>query len=168
MVAGKAFPGEDLGPARVAGALAGLSPRARAVVADAYTEAYRYASDFVGSGHLLLGLVADASHAITSALAARAMTTGTVRRQFQQSTGARPRESPRHIHLTFSDHAKAVLIHAADQARDAGSGTTEVDHLWLALSRIEGSVAHHILSTLGHLPHLERLCAEMLPPPELT
>ena len=64
MVAGEAFPGGDLVAAQVAGALAGLSSEGRVVVNRAYNEAYGYASDFVGSAHLLIGLVADTSNAV--------------------------------------------------------------------------------------------------------
>lgn len=165
MVAGGSFKGADLGPARVAVALAGLSPPGRLVVTRAYTEAYSYASDFVGSAHLLLGLVADSSSALTSAIHdSGTVTVETVRRQFEQTTGERMRASPRHVHLIFSPHAKAVLIDAADHAREAGSAMTEIDHLWLAVSRADGAVARHILSGLGRLCHLQRLCAEVFRP----
>jgi ATP-dependent Clp protease ATP-binding subunit ClpC len=51
-----------------------------------------------------------------------------------------------------------VLIDAANHAREAGSALTEIDHLWLAVSRAEGAVARRILSDLGRLCHLQRLC----------
>ncbi|MCV7175611.1 Clp protease N-terminal domain-containing protein [Mycolicibacterium sphagni] len=164
MVAGEAFPGGDLVAARVAGALAGLSSEGRVVVNRAYNEAYGYASDFVGSAHLLIGLVADTSNAVSSALRERGVTVETIRQQFEQITGARWQESPRYIHLTFSSHAKAVLIGAADIAGNTRSPMTGLDHLWLAVSRAEGAIARRILADLGHLSYAEELCAAILPP----
>ncbi|WP_431238546.1 Clp protease N-terminal domain-containing protein [Mycolicibacterium aichiense] len=164
MVAGSAFPGGDLVAARVAAALSGLSPDGRAVVNRAYSEAYGYASDLVGSAHVLIGLVADTSNAVSSALHERAVIVETIQRQFEHITGAQRRESPRYIHLTFSSHAKAVLVGAADLARDTRSPMAGLDHLWLAVSRAEGSVARRILADLGHLGYVEQLCAASMSP----
>jgi ATP-dependent Clp protease ATP-binding subunit ClpC len=161
MVAGDQFPGGDLVAARVAAALSGLSSEGRVAVNRAHNEAYGYASDVVGSAHLLIGLVADTSNPVSSALHERAVIVETIQRRFEQITGARRRESPRYIHLAFSSHAKEVLIGAADLARDTLTG---LDHLWLAVSRVEGSVARCILADLGHLSYVQQLCAALLPP----
>jgi ATP-dependent Clp protease ATP-binding subunit ClpC len=164
MVAGGAFPGGDLVAARVAAALSGLSSEGRVAVNRAHNEAYGYASDVVGSAHVLIGLVADTSNAVSTALHERAVDVETIQRRFEQITGAPRRESPRYIHLAFSSHAKEVLIGAADLARDARSAMTGLDHLWLAVSRVEGSLARRILADLGHLSYVQQMCAALLPP----
>ncbi|TGD83937.1 hypothetical protein BayCH28_27650 [Mycolicibacterium sp. CH28] len=167
MVAGKPFPGGDFDPRQFAGALADLSPGTRAVVSRAYTEAYGYASEIIGSAHLLMGLVADPSHSIAAALRERRVDLAAVRHRFEQITGTHRPESPRHIHLAFSPHAKAVLITAVDCARNAGAVLTGVDHLWLAISRADGAVARRILADLGQLDYLQQLCGESGSPTEL-
>ena len=159
MVASEPLPGGDLDPRRVAAALAELTPRCGAVVSRAYSEAYGYASDFVGTAHLLMGLVADPSHAVTAALHERGVDLATVRRHFEQSTGARRAHVPRHVHLALSLHAKAVLITAVDSARNAAS-VAGIEHLWLSICRVDGAVARRILDDLGQLDHLRQLCGE--------
>ncbi|BBY64471.1 Clp protease N-terminal domain-containing protein [Mycolicibacterium helvum] len=134
------------------------------MLSRAHHAAYGYASDVVGSAHVLMGLVADPANAVSSALHERAVTVETIQQQFEQITGARWRESPRYVHLTFSSHAKAVLVDAADLARDARSPVTGLDHLWLAVSRAEGAIARRILAELGHLSYIQQLCAAILPP----
>lgn len=147
-------------------AVSNLNAEGRAAVLRAYDEAYGYASDFVGSAHLLMGLVADTTHVIAAALLDREVDTASVRRRFEQTTGARRRESPRLIHLVLSPHAQSVLITAAECARVAGLRFTEVDQLWLAISRADGAAARQLLADLGQLDFVRQMCGDIAPPSE--
>ncbi|MGY4709743.1 Clp protease N-terminal domain-containing protein [Mycolicibacterium sp. CBM1] len=158
MVADMSLPGEDLNPKRVAQALADLGAESRAVVSRAHDEAYCYGSDVIGTAHLLMGLMTDTSHWVVAALRDRDISAATVREQFEQATGARQRAAPRHIHLTFSPHAKAGLIAASEQARAAGSLPVDPCHLWTVLCRVEGALARTILVGLDQLEYVLALC----------
>ena len=56
MVAGRPLPQGDISVDRLADALSSLDADAKSVVTAAHNEAYRYASGFLASTHLLLGL----------------------------------------------------------------------------------------------------------------
>ncbi len=147
----------------LARALATLGESARAAVRTAHDEAYSYASNFVGSAHLLLGLVADTSHRITRALREQGASLPVIRERIEQVSGVRQRASPRFVHLPFSPHARLLLVSASLLAQEAGAPATESDHLWLSLTRSQGLLAERVLSDLGQLELVTRL-ALALPP----
>lgn len=156
----------------LARALATLGEPARAAVRTAHDEAYSYASNFVGSAHLLLGLIADATHRITAGLKQRGVSPAVIRERIEQVSGVRQRASPRFVHLPFSPHARSLIVTASQQAQHAGAAATEPDHLWLALARSHGLLARQVLSDLGQLEFVEQSALESAPhlegPPELS
>lgn len=138
----------------LAHALAGLDGSARSVVMGAHDEAYRYGSQYVGTGHMLLALATDPSCPIAAALQSRGAGPGAIRLRFERTIGAQAPPSPRVVHLPYSGNAKTVLIGAACRARDSGSATVRGD-LWWSLSRVQPSLAAHILVELGELGYVQ-------------
>lgn len=154
---GSPSPDAHVSAERLARALATLGESARAAVRTAHDEAYSYASNFVGSAHLLLGLVADTSHRITAGLLEHGVTLPVIRERVEQVSGVRQRASPRFVHLPFSPHARSLLVTASQLAQDAGAAATELDHLWLALTRSHGLLAGQVLADLGQLDFVRQL-----------
>lgn len=158
MVAAPPPPSNSTDTHRLVQALDAFGSSARAVVMQAHQEAYRYASHYVGTAHLLLALLSDNSSPITAALQAHAAGPDMIRRHFEQRTGVRADQSARVVHLAYSTNAKSVLISAADHAHTAASATAP-EHLWWAMSSAPSSVAGQMLTDLGQLGYLQRVCA---------
>jgi ATP-dependent Clp protease ATP-binding subunit ClpC len=158
-------PDGHVGAERFARALATLGESARAVIREAHDEAYSYASNFVGSAHLLLGLVADVSHRITAGLDERGVSPAVIRGCIEEITGVRQRPSPRFVHLPFSPQARALVVTAALLAEQAGAAATEPDHLWLAITRNHGLMARQVLTELGQLDYVRELAGQSPPVP---
>lgn len=146
-----------------AGALATLGESARAVIREAHDEAYSYASNFVGSAHVLLGLVADVSHRITAGLEERGVSPAVIRGYIEQISGTRKRPSPRIVHLPFSPQARELLVTAADYARSAGAVATEPTHLWLAITLNHGLMARQVLTDLEQIDFVRTLALRSAP-----
>ncbi|MCV7378902.1 hypothetical protein BST11_07475 [Mycobacterium alsense] len=139
-------------------ALDTLGRSGRAVVMQAHQEAYRYASRYVGTAHLLLALVSDGSSPITTALWSRGAELDVIRRRFERHIRARADQPARVVHLAYSPNAKAVLINAAGRAHATATATAP-EHLWWAMSGARRSVAGQLLAGLGQLGYLQRACA---------
>jgi ATP-dependent Clp protease ATP-binding subunit ClpA len=162
MVTGPPPPSDSTDTFRLVQALDALGNSAKAVVMRAHHEAYRYASHYIGTAHILLALVSDISSPLTAALHARAAGPEVIRSRFEQRTGAKTPHFPRVVHLAYSTNAKSVVITAARRAHDDASATTP-EHLWWAMSRAHFSAAGRILADLGQLGYLQRVCAEVCP-----
>ncbi len=162
MVTGSVSPSENLDSRQLVRALGGFAGPAKAVVMQAHDEAYRYATGYVGTGHILLALVSDPACPIAAALSARAAGPDVVRRRFEQGAGVNGRQPPRVTHLPYSINAKSVLIGADCRARIGGSAVGR-GHLWWALSHVPSSSAAEILGGLGQLDYVQRVSDEYGP-----
>ncbi|MCV7347565.1 Clp protease N-terminal domain-containing protein [Mycolicibacterium rhodesiae] len=153
MIAGAPIPEGDLSAARTAQALASLNKPAKQALSAAHSAAYRYGSDFLGSAHLLVGLLADPAHPVTAALDERDSGSLVVTQLYESRYGAQTRTPPRIIHLPYSIHARAIVINAACHARAQATSVRRV-HLWWATTRATGSIAARLLAELGQLEFL--------------
>ncbi|PND54132.1 hypothetical protein CRM90_29720 [Mycobacterium sp. ENV421] len=153
MVAGSPLPQGDISLGRFADALRSLDVDAKHVVTVAHQEAYRYASGFLASTHLLLGLLAVDPEAVTTAgIDDDQHLRESIRRQLELFMGP-VRHPARAVHLPYTPHARAILINAAALAPQcAESATTTPDHLWSALKAATGSLAARCLADLHLLP----------------
>lgn len=156
MVAGAPLPRGDMSTAQLARALGTLDESAKAAVTAAHHEAYRYGSGFLGSVHLLLGLLADTGEPMTSSLTRNGAAPEIIRSHFEQVYGAQSHDPPHVMHLPYNLHAKAILINAANCSCGCGTSHTGTDDLWRALADAVGSVATRVLTELGQLGHVHR------------
>lgn len=152
-----------MGAARLAEALATLDDPAKAVVRSAHDEAYRHGSGILSSAHLLLALLESPPPAASSVFARASQWSpepervfAAVRRQVEYRLGAYIRPAPRLVHLPYTVHARAILIHAAARAQQCRSGLTGIADIWRAMVNAPGSLAACSLDDLGVLPDLRQ------------
>ncbi len=126
-----------------------LTDEARAAVQAAHEQARGLRHDYIGTEHLLLGLVAG-DHGVAHAVLSQAgVELAGVHGHLSAGTG-----EPRKGHLPFTKRAKQVMALAVDEAAGGPIGT---EHLLLAVIREGEGLAAKVLVTLGaDLPELRR------------
>jgi ATP-dependent Clp protease ATP-binding subunit ClpC len=121
---------------------------ARQVVVRAQEEARRLRHDYIGTEHLLLGLLADA--AAGRALCELGVTSKHVRGEVAKIIGWGSTESSGQI--PFTPRAKKVLELGLREALVLSSNHIGPEHLFLGLVRENGGVASRILFDCGVTP----------------
>jgi ATP-dependent Clp protease ATP-binding subunit ClpA len=136
-----------------------FTPRAKQVLERSLEEAQRLHDDFIGTEHLVLGLLrvdgGVASDVLLGcgATLAQARTQVTFRRELPQATAAgdaRPAPPP-----TRDERMRAVVRAAREQACALGQRAVGTEHLLLALAGVEGS-AEVELRAVGATPEALR------------
>ena len=125
-----------------------FTDRARLVVVRAQEEARRLDHDYVGTEHLLLGLI----HESVGGMAARALESlgiglETVRQRVEEVTG-RGEQAPSG-RILFTPQAKKVLELALLESIQLGHHYIGTEHILLGLIREGDGVAAQVLSGLG-------------------
>src|SRR5215216_7500548 len=84
-----------------------LTERARRALGEAYLHAYRYRTGYVGTKHLLLGLVQDAEDAVAQTFDALGVPVTRIRQHLETVAG--PAQQPRPFRLPYSSAARSAL-----------------------------------------------------------
>jgi ATP-dependent Clp protease ATP-binding subunit ClpC len=117
----------------------------RRVVKIAHDEAERLGSEYVGTEHLLLGIVADQNPLISRILSYGRVNRETLLNDLMRS----PLDAePRDVHV-FSDHAKMAIESAWEEARHLGEHVICPIHLLLGILCVKGSTGFKILNERG-------------------
>jgi ATP-dependent Clp protease ATP-binding subunit ClpC len=125
-----------------------FTDRARQVVVAAQAEARRLEHDYVGTEHLLLGLVHDEVGGVgAKALEALGISLQSVRQHIEEIVG-RGEQAPSD-RIPFTAQAKAALPLALEESRDLGHHYIGTEHLLLGLIREGNGVAAQVLTRLG-------------------
>jgi hypothetical protein len=138
---------------------------ARRVMTLARQEAQRRRNDYIGTEHLLLGLVQEGSGVAARVLKDLGVDLRRARAGVDQlvERGASPDSGP---HLPFTPRAKRALERALEESQVRGSGTIGTEHLLLGLIRENDGPAAHVLRDLGAEPGaIHAGIEEMLGPP---
>jgi Clp amino terminal domain, pathogenicity island component/UvrB/uvrC motif len=124
-----------------------FSDQARRVVVLAQEEARLLRHDYIGTEHILLGLIHDQHTVPAQALAALGVSTAEARRQVEQVSGfgRASRGGP----LPFTPMAKMTLQRALREALQLGSSSIEPEHILLGLVRGGEGPANEVLVSLG-------------------
>jgi ATP-dependent Clp protease ATP-binding subunit ClpA len=135
-----------------------FTDRARQVVVLAQEEARGLKHDYIGTEHLLLGLLR-----VDDGLAARVLTTlgvsaDAVRAQVVQIVG--PGHEAAHGQIPFTPRAKKVLELSLREALSIGHNYIGTEHILLGLARENDGVAARIMLELG--AGAERIREEVL------
>ena len=124
-----------------------FSERARRVLSLAQEEAQRFNHNYIGTEHILLGLVRETDGVAAKVLASLGVELNKVRSAVEFIIGRGERTTPGEIGLT--PRAKKVIELAVDEARCLNHTYIGTEHLLIGLMREGEGVAAGVLESLG-------------------
>src|SRR5512133_170495 len=124
-----------------------FTDRARRVVVLAQEEARHLDHNYIGTEHLLLGLVHEAEGVAAQALAQLGVSLEAVRAQVEEIIG-RGQSAPTG-HIPFTPRSKKVLELSLREALQLGHNYIGTEHILLGLIREGEGVAAQVLVKLG-------------------
>jgi ATP-dependent Clp protease ATP-binding subunit ClpC len=125
-----------------------FTDRARRVVVRAQEEARALNHDFIGTEHILLGLVGEGQGVAAKALESLGIRLETVRERVEDIVPPGQVEV-RTGHIPFTPPAKKVLELSLSEARLLGHRYIGTEHILLGLLRLGEGVAAQVLTGLG-------------------
>jgi ATP-dependent Clp protease ATP-binding subunit ClpC len=131
-----------------------FTDRARRVVVLAQEESQLLSHNYIGSEHLLLGLLAEQDGAAARALESLNVTLGAAREQVEEIIG--PGQQTPHGHIPFTPRAKKILELSLREALIMGSEVIDTQHLLLGLIDEGDGVGAQILQRLDATPQAVR------------
>ena len=127
-----------------------FTDRARRVVVLAQEEARMLNHNYIGTEHLLLGLVHEGEGIASRALESLGITLNSVREQVQDIIG--PGANAPSGHIPFTPRAKKVLELSMREAIQLNHGYIGTEHILLGMVRANEGVANQVLAKLGVEP----------------
>ncbi len=124
-----------------------FTDRARRVVVLAQEEAKRLNHDYVGTEHILLGLIHEGEGVAAKALESLGISLDAVRQQVEEIIG-QGQQAPSE-HLPFTPRAKKVMELSLREALQLGHDYIGTEHILLGLIREGDGVAAQVLIRLG-------------------
>src|SRR6266700_2270479 len=124
-----------------------FTDRARRVVVLAQEEARMLNHNYIGTEHILLGLIRESEGVAAKALVSLGISLGAVRQQVEEIIG-QGQQAPSG-HIPFTPRAKKVLELSQREANDLGHNYIGTEHLLLGLVREGEGVAAQVLVKLG-------------------
>ncbi len=138
-----------------------FSDRARRVVVLSQEEARLLNHNYIGTEHILLGLIAETEGVAARALQSLGVRLDTVRHEVEEIIGEGG--SPPSGHIPFTPRAKKVLELSLREAMQLGHNYIGTEHLLLGLVREGKGVACQVLVRLGAtLPKVRARVLELL------
>ncbi len=125
-----------------------FTDRARRVVVLAQEEARMLSHNYIGTEHLLLGLVRESEGIAAKALTSLGIELGTVREHVEEIVG-RGGQEPSSGHIPFTPRAKKVLELSLREALQLGHNYIGTEHILLGMIREGEGVAARVLVQLG-------------------
>ena len=124
-----------------------FTDRARQVMVLAQDEARRLDHNYIGTEHILLGLMREGGGIAAKALELLGISLDTVRQQVEEIIG-QGQQAPSG-HIPFTPRAKKALDLALREAQQLGHNYIGTEHLLLGLIRERDDVAAQVLVNLG-------------------
>src|ERR687885_410980 len=124
-----------------------FTDRARRVVVLAQEEARMLNHNYIGTEHILLGLIHEGEGVAAKALESMGISLERVRQQVEEIIGAG--QSPPSGHIPFTPRAKKVLELSLREALQLGHNYIGTEHILLGLIREGEGVAAQVLIKLG-------------------
>src|SRR5512140_1060137 len=125
-----------------------FTDRARKVMALANQEAQRFNHEYIGTEHILLGLVKEGSGVGANVLKNLDVDLRKVRLEVEKIVKAGP-EMVTMGKLPQTPRAKKVIEYAIEEARNLNHNYVGTEHLLLGLLRAQAGVSAQVLMTLG-------------------
>lgn len=133
--------------------------RSSSVLALAQEEAYRFGHNYIGTEHLLLGIVREKNGVAARLLGGMGVDDDRVRRAVERIVG-RGEQEPGGSMIVLAPRTKQVMRTAADEARMLNHRSVGTEHLLLALLRDGEGIAAWILKSMD--VSLERVSQQLL------
>ncbi|MEY4323079.1 MAG: hypothetical protein RL410_860, partial [Actinomycetota bacterium] len=124
-----------------------FTDRARRVVVLAQEEARMLNHNYIGTEHILLGLIHEGEGVAAKALEAMNISLESVRAQVEETIGQG--QTAPSGHIPFTPRAKKVLELSLREALQLGHNYIGTEHILLGLIREGEGVAAKVLETLG-------------------
>ena len=124
-----------------------FTDRARRVVVLAQEEARMLSHNYIGTEHILLGLIHEGDGVAAKALEQLGISLDAVRAQVQDMIGTGSQQTKGHI--PFTPRAKKVLELSLREALQLGHSYIGTEHILLGLIREGEGVAAQVLQKLG-------------------
>jgi prophage maintenance system killer protein len=124
-----------------------FTDRARRVVVLAHEEARMLNHNYIGTEHILLGLIHEGEGVAAKALESLGISLEAVRQQVEEIIG-QGQQAPSG-HIPFTPRAKKVLQLSREEALNLGHNYIGTEHILLGLIREGGGVAAQVLVKLG-------------------
>ncbi len=137
-----------------------FTPRARKVVELARAEARRFNHNYVGTEHILLGLIKLGEGVAVNVLGRMGLDLKTVRAAVEKQVGPGPEEAKVPDSIPLTPRVQKVMAHAVTEARSLGHAYVGTEHILLGLLKEGEGVAARVLQTLD--VDLERCRKEIL------
>ncbi len=125
-----------------------FTPRAQQVLALARKEAQRFNHNYVGTEHILLGLIKLGQGVAVSVLQNMGLDLDTVRKEVEKQVGSGP-ESAVSGNIPYTPRVKKVLSLSNKEAEQLEHSYVGTEHLLLGLLREGEGVAARVLSSLN-------------------
>ena len=139
-----------------------FTDRARKVMQLANEEARRFNHEYIGTEHILLGLVKEGSGVAANVLKNLDIDPRKVRREVEKIVVGGP-DDVTLSRLPQTPRAKKVIEYAIEEARNLNHNYVGTEHLLLGLIREEEGVAAQVLMNLGlSLPVIRNEVLELL------
>ena len=134
-----------------------FTERAKKVLTLAQEEAERSRHSYIGTEHILLGLLREGEGLAAKVLVNLGVDTDVVRNTLRSVLGRNARITPRKIVPT--NRAKKVIELAFEESRRMGHGYVGTEHLLIGVLLEDEGIAAHVLKDLGAT--LEKVRAEI-------
>jgi ATP-dependent Clp protease ATP-binding subunit ClpC len=133
-----------------------FTDRSRRVVVLAQEEAGLLSREYVGTEHILLGLIREDGGVAARALELLGITEEAARQQVEEIVGRGQTGPARGRHLPFTPEGKKVLQLSLREAIALGHGYVGTEHILLGLIREDEGAATRVLNGLGVDPNRVR------------
>ncbi|HZU68487.1 MAG TPA: Clp protease N-terminal domain-containing protein [Ktedonobacteraceae bacterium] len=133
---------------------------AQHVLSLAREEALSFNHNYIGTEHLLSGLLREQGSLAALALEKLGVTLDSVRAAVEEKIGRG--DQPVEEEIDYVPRARKVLALAMDEAERQGSGYVRTEHILLGIVRDGGGVGADILDTLGVLGKVRAQVFELL------
>jgi ClpA/ClpB-like protein len=137
-----------------------FTDRARRAVVLAQEEAAGLNHNYIGTEHLLLGLIHEGKGVAAKALESLGISLESVRREVEETVGQG--QSPPTGHIPFTPRAKKVLELSLREAMGLGHNYIGTEHILLGLIREGEGVAAQVLAKLGADLNLDRVRQQVI------
>ena len=125
-----------------------FTDRARKVMQLANQETQRFNHEYIGTEHILLGLVKEGTGVAAAIIKGHDLDLRTIRLEVEKLVQSGP-EMISMGKLPQTPRAKKSLEYAMEEARNLNHAFVGTEHLILGLMRVKEGVAHQVLTKLG-------------------